>query len=71
MARTCKKNVYERIEDKKNEITRTEELLKVLNDELQSLYKEKDDLEMHQLLQLMKTNKLSIHEALDRLNSQK
>ena len=68
MARTSKKNVYEKIEDKKFEIAKTEELLETLNAELQVLYAEKDDLEMHQLLDLMKSNGLNIEQAVSLLN---
>lgn len=69
MARPSKKTVYERIEDKKNEIIEAEELLKRLNSELQTLYSEKDDLEMHQLLEQMKLNGLTIDKAISLLNN--
>ena len=68
MARPNKKNVYERIDEKKMRIKETEELLAKLNEELQELYSEKDDLEMHQLLELVKANGLSIDKALSLLN---
>lgn len=71
MARPSKKTVYERIEDKKNEIIKTEELLEKLNTELHVLYSEKDDLEMHQLLDLMKSNGLTIDKAVELLNNKK
>lgn len=66
MARKSKstsKSVYERIEDKKLSIKETEELLVQLNNELQELYNEKDDLEMRQLLSMMKSKGLTIDEA--------
>lgn len=63
MARPNKKSVYERIEDKLQNIKETEELLVQLNNELQDLYGEKDDLEMHQLLDMMKSKGLTINEA--------
>lgn len=67
MARTSKKNVYERIEEQQNKILETEKLLEILNEELELLYKEKDDLEMRQLLQQMKDSNLDIETALNRL----
>jgi DNA-binding transcriptional MerR regulator len=63
MARQSKKSVYERIEDKKLSIKETEELLVQLNNELQELFAEKDDLEMRQLLSMMKSKGLTIDEA--------
>lgn len=67
MARTSKKSVYERIEDQKAKIKETEELLVTLNEELQTLNLEKDDLEMRQLLEAMKSKGLTIDEALLKL----
>ena len=69
MARPSRKSVYERIEDKKNNIKETEELLVQLNNELQELYTEKDELEMKQLLDAMKTKGLDINEALKLLHT--
>lgn len=69
MARTNKKSVYERIEDKKQTIRETEELLATLNEELQTLNLEKDDLEMRQLLEAMKSKGLNINEALAKFES--
>lgn len=69
MARTSKKSVYERIEDKLQNIKETEELLVQLNNELQELYSEKDDLEMRQLLEAMKTKGLDINKALELLHT--
>lgn len=64
MARSAKKNVYERIEEKLQNIKETEELLAQLNDELQELYTERDNLQMAQLFEAMKTKGLDIEEAL-------
>lgn len=68
MARPSKKSVYERIEDKKNEITKTEELLEQLNDDLQELFKEKDKLEMELLLAKVRERGLNIDQALLQLS---
>ena len=67
MARSTRKNVYERIEDKKNEILEAEQLLTTLNEELETLYSEKDDLEMKQLLEVMKSKGLTINEAIEKM----
>ena len=67
MARVKSKNVYERIEDKKENIREAEGTLKRLNEELQELLAEKDDLEMRQLLSQMKANNLDINKAMDLL----
>lgn len=69
MARTSKKSVYERIEEKLQTIKETEELLAQLNDELQELYTERDSLQMSQLFEAMKTKGLDIDEALRLLHS--
>lgn len=58
------KSVYERIEEKQQEILEAQELLARLNNDLCELNKEKDDLEMHQLLDLMKAKGLNINEAI-------
>lgn len=65
------KSVYERIEDKKEEILQTEETLRNLNQELQVLFTEKDELEMRQLLERMKANNLDISQAIDLLDKTK
>ena len=69
MARKLK-SVYGRIEDKLQNIKETEELLAQLNNELQELYNEKDDLEMRQLLEAMKSKGLNINEALAKFESE-
>lgn len=71
MARVKSKSVYERIEEKEQNIREVEETLKRLNEELQELFAEKDDLEMRQLLSQMKANNLDINKALDLLNKTK
>jgi len=63
MARITKKTVYERIEDKLQNIKEAEETLATLHEELDTLYLEKDDLEMRQLLEMMKSKGLTINEA--------
>lgn len=69
MARPVKKTVYDRIDEKKNEIKKTETLLSKLNMELNELYSEKDKLEMELLLSKMKENKLDIKQALNLLQN--
>ena len=69
MARPAKKTVYERIEEKQKTIKETEELLVRLNEELKTLNSEKDDLEMHQLFGLMKSNGLTIDKATELLQA--
>ena len=69
MARTSKKSVYERIEDKLQNIKETEELLAQLNNELEELYTERDNLQMTQLFEAMKTKGLDIDEALKLLQT--
>lgn len=68
MARPTRKNVYERIEDKKKEILEAEQLLATLNKELEVLKTEQDELEMKLLLETMKTKGLSINEALAKIS---
>ena len=68
MARTSKKSVYERIEIMKNDIYNKEQELQNLNNELQELYKEKDQQEMELLLLKMKENGLDIESALSKLS---
>ena len=69
MARPTRKSVYERIEDKLQNIKETEELLAQLNNELQELYTERDNLQMTQLFEAMKTKGLDIDEALKLLQT--
>ena len=68
MARTSKKSVYERIEDKKNEIANKEEELKQLNQELQILFEEQKKEEMIRLYEKMRASNLTIEEALQQMN---
>ena len=63
MARKSK-SVYERIEEKKQNIIEVEEMLAQLNNELQELYTERDNLQMSQLFETMKAKGLDIDEAL-------
>lgn len=69
MARASKKSVYERIEDKLQNIKEAEEVLAQLNNELQELYTERDNLQMTQLFEAMKTKGLDINEALRLLSN--
>ena len=69
MARTSKKSVYERIEEKLQAIKETEELLVQLNNELQELYTERDNLQMNQLFEAMRSKGLDIEEALELLHT--
>ena len=69
MARKSK-SVYERIEEKIQNIKETEALLATQNEELQTLYLEKDDLEMRQLLEVMKSKGLNINEALAKFENE-
>ena len=71
MARPNKKNVYERINDQKDRIKETEELLVKLNEELQVLYAEKDDLEMRQTWAAIKEKGFGIEEIQKLLAKQK
>lgn len=69
MARPIKKNIYQRIEEQKNKIKETEELLVTFNNELQDLYAEKDMNEMKLLLAKMKESGLDIETALEKLST--
>ena len=71
MARPIKKDVYTRINEKKNEIKETEETLVRLNDELKVLLQEQDDLEMHQMLEQIRANGIDINQALELLANKK
>ena len=72
MARKPKSvSVYERIEEKRLEINNAELVLAKLNEELQTLYAERDELQMRQLLQQMKDSNLDIQTALDLLTKNK
>lgn len=61
------KTVYERIENKKEEIKLAQEKLEQLNVQLQNLIKEKDNLEMKKLFETMKKNGISLEDALKKL----
>ena len=63
------KSVYKRIDDKKEKIKQTEELLVQLNNELQTLYDERDSFEMKSLFDAMKEKGLNIEEALNQINN--
>ena len=54
MARKTKLSIYEQIEAKQQAIKKTEELLQKLNTELESLYAQRDELEMRQLFAKMR-----------------
>ena len=69
MARKSTKSVYERIEEKKQNINEVEEMLAQLNNELQELYTERDNLQMSQLFETMKAKGLDIDEALKLLQT--
>jgi DNA-binding transcriptional MerR regulator len=69
MARASKKSVYERIEDKLQNIKEAEEALAQLNNELQELYTERDNLQMVQLFETMRAKGLDINEALRLLSN--
>ena len=56
------KSVYERIEEVKSEIKLTEQHLSELKSQLQTLYDEKDDLEMRQTWAAIKSNGLNLED---------
>lgn len=58
-----RKNVYERIEDTKRKISETEETLAQLNMLLNNQIAERDDLEMHQLFDFIRSNNISLDQA--------
>lgn len=68
MARPVKKNVYERIEDMLEQQKIKEQELENIHQQLQKLYKEKDELEMRLLLQKVKESGLNIEQALSKLS---
>ena len=70
MARTSKKDVYVRINDKKEEIKRAEEQLVKLNEELKELFREQDELEMVRMLETIRNQGMDIETALAKLSSQ-
>lgn len=68
MARPLKKSVYERIESVKLEIAAKEQEIAELNKVLDDLYLEKDQLEMQQMLSMIREKNIDIREALSRLS---
>ena len=72
MARKSKiVSVYERINQKKNEIQQEENVLAKLNNELKELYKEQDNEEMLRMLEAIRSNGLDIETALTKLTNKK
>ena len=69
MARQAKKNVYERIEDKKADIVQAEEYLVQLNEELKELLREQDELEMTRMLEAIRNQGIDIETALSKLTN--
>lgn len=69
MARKTKLSIYEQIEAKQQAIKKTEELLQKLNTELESLYAQRDELEMRQLFAKMREKNLSIDKATELLEN--
>lgn len=58
-----RKSVYERIEDTRRRISETEETLAQLNMLLNNQIAERDDLEMHQLFDFIRSNNISLDQA--------
>ena len=71
MARVSKKDVYTRIDEKKEEIKQTEEQLAKLNEELKVLYQEQDELEMSRMLEAIRNQGIDIETALAKLLAEK
>ena len=71
MARQAKKNVYERIADKKADIAQAEEYLVQLNEELKELLREQDELEMSRMLAAIRDQNIDIETELTKLLSDK
>ena len=69
MARPSKKDVYVRINDKKEEIRQAEEQLAKLNEELKELLKEQDELEMSRMLEAIRNQGIDIETALSKLTN--
>ena len=69
MARTSKKDVYTRIDDKKEEIRQAEEQLAKLNEELKELLREQDELEMSRMLEAIRNQGIDIETALSKLTN--
>lgn len=63
MARKPKStSIYEKIEETKNEISKTEQYLAQLKSQLENLLQEKDDLEMRQTWTAIKESGMSLEE---------
>lgn len=71
MARVSKKDVYTRIDEKREEIKQTEEQLAKLNEELKVLYQEQDELEMSRMLEAIRNQGIDIETALAKLLAEK
>ena len=57
------KTVYERIEDTRSKIAAKEQELSELRMQLKTLEEERENLEMHQLFELIKNNGISFEQA--------
>lgn len=62
-------SVYNRIEEKKLEINNAELVLAKLNKELQTLYDERDQIEMETLFKRMRENGLTLDKAIELLQN--
>lgn len=69
MARVSKKDVYTRIDEKREEIKQTGEQLAKLNEELKVLYQEQDELEMSRMLEAIRNQGIDIETALSKLTN--
>ena len=67
MARPSKKSIYERIENKQDEILIMEKELSELNKELQELFEEQKQEEMLRLYEKMIAANLTIEDALNKI----
>lgn len=63
MASRKSKTVYERIYEIKEEIMLTENKLAELNNNLEQLNHERDNLEMHQLFDFIRSNGITLEQA--------
>lgn len=62
-------SVYNRIEEKRLEINNAELVLAKLNEELQTLYDERDQIEMETLFKRMRENGLTLDKAIELLQN--